>query len=445
MTSITSYMTCAFRWGSEDQVNKKGALSLGEQKIVEPVLVTAHLGRNPVIRWLNLFLTVIICASCQEEKDGSPSVRTEPAVVADSSAEASARTPPDDRRIVRALRNPVPDPAGRAVLDSATLAQLSDEKIQRIGDGIGHPREASFLDGGRLVVVLDRYEPFLRLFTADGDSLWHGGTEGGGPREFLSPQVVFTEGDSVLVFQAGRISRWVLNHDTLAFDEEVPLPLNLFPLGAVAGCDGEIILYARDDAQLLGRDPRIEYLHALKKPFGSTPPEVMWAEERNPDALPIRAHSARLLDRDSNQIVILHRWNFQTAGEILELDCHGNLLRRHSELSLATGDTLDVLEPRSRALEWTTGIVAIPDGFVTAQHRYYSRRFFAISSARYRTELFLFLGGRYRGSMLIPRQWLLMDMDPQAGILLTSLDPKPHFVRIPLEMITNAVGLEGDP
>lgn len=332
-----------------------------------------------MIRWLNLFLTIVICASCQDQKDVSPSVKTGPAVVADSSAEASAQTPPDDRRIVRALRNPVPDPAERAVLDSATLAQLSDEKIQRIGDGIGHPREASFLDGGRFVVVLDRYEPFLRLFTADGDSLWQGGREGGGPTELEHPLVLFTNGDSVVVLQRGRISRWVLTHDTLAFDKEFPLPMHLHPLGAEKGCNGETLLYARNDAQLLGPDPMIEYLYSLEKPFGSTPPKVMWAEERNPDALQTRSHSARLLDRDSNQIVILHRWNFQTAGEILELDCHGNLLRRHSELSLATGDTLDVLEPRSRALEWTTGIVAIPDGFVTAQHRYYSRRFFAIS------------------------------------------------------------------
>lgn len=399
-------------------------------------------------RSLSLVLAAVICASCQDQRDEPPSVRAESEAVADSlsetSVQAPAQAPPDDRRFVRALRYIGPEPDGRAVLDSTTLARLSDEKIQRIGDGIGWPQEARFLDGGRLVVVLDRYEPFLRLFTADGDSLWHGGREGGGPKEFQAPQVVFTEGDSVVVFQTGRMSRWVLNHDTLAFDKEFPLPLNLFPLGAVAGCNGEILLYARNDAQLLGQEPRIEYLHSLGKPLGSVPPEVVWAEEWTPDAVQARGHSGKILTRYSDQIVMLHRSSYPVAGEILEMDCRGNLLRRHSELSLATGDTIEVLSPRSRALEWTTGAVAIPDGFITAQQRYYSPRWWSVSTQRWRTELFLFLGGRYRGSMLIPRQWILMDFDPEAGFLMTSIVPQPHFVRIPLERITNGVLQERD-
>ncbi len=139
-----------------------------------------------------------------------------------------------------------------------------------------------------------------------------------------------------------------------------------------------------------------------------------------------------------------HRSSHPVAGEFLELDCDASILHRHSELSLATGDTIEVLEPRNRSLEWHIGAVAIPGGFLTAQHRYFSRRFFRVPTALYRTELFLFLGGRYRGSMLIPRQWLLMDFNPNAGVLLTSLSPGPHFVRVPLEMITNSILQETD-
>ena len=94
-------------------------------------------------------------------------------------------------------------------------------------------------------------------------------------------------------------------------------------------------------------------------------------------------------------------------------------------------------------MEWHIGAVAIPGGLVTAQQRYFSRRFYRVPTRRYRTELFLFLGGRYRGSMLIPRQWYLMDFDPDAGILLTSIYPRPHFVRVPLEVLLKSVALDG--
>lgn len=400
---------------------------------------------SAVTRSCTLLLILGTCLSCQDQRTGSTSTETEPEVASGPSAGASTQAPGDERRTVRPLKRTSPEVVEGPVLDSAFIARLSAEMIQRTGDGIGLPRESRFLDRGRLVVVLDRFEPYLRLFTADGDSLWHGGSEGGGPKELQDPQVVLPEGDSVVVFQPGRISRWVLDDDTLAFDQEFPLPLNLFPLGAVQGCVEDILFYARNDAQLLGEDARIEYLHALKKPFDSKPLEVVWSEEWTPDAIQTRGHTAMILSRYADQFVLLHRSRYPEAGEILEMDCRGTILRRHSERSLATGDTIEVLAPRGRAMEWTAGVVAIPGGFVTAQHRYYSRRFYAIPAARYRTELFLFLGGRYRGSVLIPRQWILMDMHPNAGILMASIEPRPHFIRVPIESILSSVDRSGSP
>lgn len=396
-----------------------------------------------MIRSLRLFLIAVICASCQDGQESRPSTRSVTPLASETGTGITPDDSEDDRQIVQALLTSSPGNPPGAVLDSVTLAQLSSRMIQGIGDGIGEPREARYLDGGRLVVVLDKFAPFLRLFTADGDSLWHGGREGGGPREFQKPHVVYTEGDSVIVFQVGRMSRWVLDGDTLAFHSEFPLPLSLLPFGAAPGCDEDILLYARDNAHLLGPDESIDYLHSLKRPLGLTSPGVVWSEKRNPDAVQSYGHVARILSRYDDQFVMYHRAIHPVAGELLELDCDANILHRHSELSLATGDTIEVLEPRSRALEWHIGAVAIPGGFVTAQHRYFSRRFYRVPTVRYRTELFLFLGGRYRGSMLIPRQWLLMDFDPNAGVLLTSLTPGPHFVRVPLEMITNSIIPEG--
>lgn len=395
--------------------------------------------RNPIIRRLSLILIISICAACQDGQADSSSFSSRTPLTSDSSKRVPSTDAEDTRQIVRPLRA---SPAG-SVLDSASLAGLSERMIRVIGDGIGEPREARYLDGGRLVVVLDRFAPHLRLFTADGDSLWHGGREGGGPREFQQPQVVYTEGDSVIVFQVGRMSRWILDADTLAFHSEFPLPLNLFPFGAAAGCNEDILLYARNNAHLLGQDQSIGYLYAVERPLGSTPPRLVWAETRDPEAVQSNGHIASILSRYDDRFVMYHRSSHPVAGELLELDCKANILHRYSELSLATGDTVKVLEPRPRAMEWQIGAVAIPGGLVTAQHRYFSRRFYRVPTVRYRTELFLFLGGRYRGSMLIPRQWYLMDFDSSAGVLLTSLSPAPHFVRIPLEVIANSVIVDG--
>ena len=398
--------------------------------------------KEPVIRSLRLILIALVLASCLDGPEDHQAVRSETPLATDSFKAVPSDDPEDDRQIVRPLLTLSPWTPPGTVLDSVWLNQLSGEMIRIIGDGIGEPSEARYLDGGRLVVVLDKFAPHLRLFTADGDSLWHGGRKGGGPEELQNPQVVYSEGDSVIVFQAGRMSRWVLDADTLAFHSEFPMPLNLFPFGAAAGCDEDILLYARNDAQLLGQDQSIAYLHSLERPMGSKPPRVVWKERWNPDAVQSNGHVARILSRYDDRFVMYHRSSHPVAGELLELDCDANIVHRHSELSLATGDTIEVLEPRSRALEWHIGAVAIPDGFVTAQHRYFSRRFYRVPTARYRTELFLFRGGRYRGSMLIPHQWLLMDFHPEAGVLLTSLTPAPHFVRVPLERILNSIGNE---
>jgi hypothetical protein len=75
--------------------------------------------------------------------------------------------------------------------------------------------------------------------------------------------------------------------------------------------------------------------------------------------------------------------------------------------------------------------VAIPDGLIVAMHRYFAPGFHDVTEPMWKTEVFRFMHGEYQGSIVIEGQWMLMDHDPGLGVLMSSNDPLPHFIRIP--------------
>jgi hypothetical protein len=322
-------------------------------------------------------------------------------------------------------------------LNDGFVNKLSRAAMRRVGNSIGHAAEARFVGNGRYVLILDRFSPHLRLFSERGDSLWAGGREGGGPMELRDPQAIATRGDTVLVFQQGRISEWSMEADSLAWRTSRYVAPQYFPLGIEFGCDGNLLLYARNDRQFeVPRDsfaavPQITYLHAATAEPDSYDIKPLWGTPRNPDAIPWLGHSGVLINRADSNLVVLHRsWN-RKAGEIMQFDCGGHPVRHYSENSLVTGDTVPVLEPRRTALEWMAGVVALPDGFVIPVQRYLSKARERAGEPLWKTEIFLFLHGQRVGSVLIARQWTFMDYDAGTGVLMTTDQPVPHFVILP--------------
>ena len=262
-----------------------------------------------------------------------------------------------------------------------------------------------------------------------------------GPTEFLKPQALATEGENVLVFLRGRLSRWRLQGDSLAFERALPLPSEFFPLGAVPACENgdRWLVYARNDAQIFASPeearniPRVDYLFRLGfSPKDEAVLEPLWSEDRDLDAVPVTGHEAGNVARTGNNLVILHRSSAYSAGKMLELNCGGELLRSHSERAIAVGDSLEVRIPRTRPMEWTSGIAALPNGFVNPLHRYYSPRVHRFNESHYRTELFRFVDGDYLGSVDIPGQGAVLDYDVKLGLLMATDDPIPHFIRLSL-------------
>lgn len=335
------------------------------------------------------------------------------------------------------------DARGEEVPAAEVVERLSGAYAARIGDGIGEGliAEARFLDD-RYIVFMDRFSPHLRLFTVDGDRLWVGAKGGGAPHEQQRPQALAVVGDTVFVFQRGRISRWLLDGDSLAFDTAMPLPPEYAPLGAVRGCNQDLLLYARNDrvfAELLGPESagavRADHLYSVTFPDGVPSMEPWWSAEGETSLSPYTGHTAVLIGRAGTTIAVHHRANAWAAGQLLQFDCSGRMLHSFSEQALATGESLPVHAPRTRALEWTGGIVAVPNGMAITMHRFYHPRFHGVDKQEWRTEIFRFSEGEYRGSIIIPGQWSFMDYHPELGILMTSNDPVPHFVRVPEQVL----------
>lgn len=332
-------------------------------------------------------------------------------------------------------------------LDELFVRETSAAFLAQIGDSIGRPVEARFNADGSRVLVLDRYAPFLRLFTASGRPLWSGGLEGGGPRELRSPTALAISGDTAAVAQLGRLSRWVLQDDSLAFAGTVPLPPWKKPLGAAFGCDGRLVLYGISLAEFRIDPERPEaaadflnWVHVLEPDrLGEPRLTAVWGEPRAPSVLAIEGHTGALIGRSGRALVVLHRPNPLGGGRYLEFDCALEVRRSWSESSLATGDSFPVLEPRSRPLQWPNGVIALPRGFLAAAGRYASARArdagLTTLEDGWWTELFLFQDGRFADSGVIPWQWFLMDFHPARGALMAVTEPIPHFIIIPPERL----------
>jgi hypothetical protein len=91
--------------------------------------------------------------------------------------------------------------------------------------------------------------------------------------------------------------------------------------------------------------------------------------------------------------------------------------------------------PKPYALQWTGGIVAIPNGLLVGIQRYQHPGFYNVPEPEWKTEVFHFLNGEFKGSVLLDSQWFLMDYNPTHGVLISGNFPVPHFVRVPLHYL----------
>lgn len=317
-------------------------------------------------------------------------------------------------------------------LTDAAISALSAQAVAREREAVGHAREARFLDGGRRVLVLDRYPPYLRVFTTRGDSLWSGGRKGGGPHELDGPQAIAARDSTVYVIQATKLSEWRLAADTLAFIASWRVPAEYFPAGAEIGCDGTLLLYARNDrqfnpsGQVAPAGAGVDYLHSAAFEADSVSIRPLWSAPRDPQAFATLGHNGVLINRNDSSIAVLHRGNYTEPGHIIEFDCEARIRWSMSERPLIIGDSFPVRLPRSRALEWTGGIVAAPTGIFVPIHR-----FMGPAEPQWKTEVFRFVRGRFSGSAVITGQWTFMDHERGYGVLMTTNDVPPHFIVVP--------------
>ena len=352
--------------------------------------------------------------------------------------------------------------AEQQIAANTRVEKLSSEFMSEIGDVIGEARNEARYFARRYVVSIDRLSPHLHLFTIDGKPLWSGAPSGGGPKELNKPVSLAVLGDTVFVFQRGRISRWRLDSDSLAFVEAVPLPVEYVPMGAVPGCDGGLLLYARNDRQLgvgavtpdttVNRifgslkssgatgsrtgDRHVDHLYSLSIERGNVVLQPWWGLDGE-TLTPGTMHGPPLISRYDTLIALQHRSNVWQAGTILQINCKRAVVNSYSELALATGNGFSVQIKAPRVLEWTAGIVALPDGILFAEQRYFNPKVYAGKEPQWKTEFFLLKGGASAGSIVVDRQWTLLDYDPEFGVLMGTYDPAPHFIRVPAKSITS--------
>jgi len=241
-----------------------------------------------------------------------------------------------------------------------------------VGSALHRPLDAYFVNGGRDLLILDRTAPHLRLLEINGSPLW----SGGGPEHGLDrPWALAVRADTALVFQRGRISSWRISREGLVPMEQWTMSPHYMPLGAVSRCGDGWYMYAASDEQLVlpdgasGRHRSVDFLFSLDLSADEARLTPVWSERLDLPLSGVHGHSGSLISRTDSTIVVLHRPGAVQAGDILELDCAGRELRSVPEWVFIAGDGIDVKEPRPRALEWTSGIVALPYAGAVEDHR----------------------------------------------------------------------------
>ena len=324
---------------------------------------------------------------------------------------------------------------------AALVDSISREYQSRVLDFAYIPREAAFVGEHGRVLVLDTSDPYLRLFTGDGDPLWQGSPPNVDGLEAV-PEAIAAFGDDVVVLQPGFASYWSLAGDTLALRRQIALPKGDLPLGAIRACgDDGWILYLRDpnmpmDVAALGEEPKPGAPEV--RPMGDPELRAAWIYPLAEWDAGVRGHAGNLLSRFDSSIVMLHRPSLRRGGVYTEFDCTGGAGRTVTENALVTGSGYPVQITRGRALQWSAGVAAVADGFVLALHRWFTPGFHDVDRFFYETEIIRLSAGAFVGSILIPGQWLLMDYRGDRGLLLTMSEPIPHFVVLPDSLISPA-------
>jgi len=253
------------------------------------------------------------------------------------------------------------------------------------------------------------------------------------------PETISFIADTMLVWQKGRLTFWQVANDRLVLRRELPVDGRLFPFGATTAC-GEHWLYARNDEQFEDSTTNsLDYIHRVNIEADGVRTEATYQDSRDSGINFLWwGHSAKTLSGNDTGFSLWHRSDPANGGRILEFDCSGSLIAEASETSLVVGDTLPVKAARTRPLEWTGGLVRTPRATIVGVHRYFSHAQGA--DPHYWNNEFLFLvDGKLAGSVLVDRQWNIMDYSPATKmVLLTSFEPEYHFVQINLQSLWNA-------
>jgi hypothetical protein len=115
----------------------------------------------------------------------------------------------------------------------------ADRADSTLADLIGYVAHARLTSTGSEFVVLDEYEPFIKVLDRQGHLVRSFGRAGGGPGELKDPRWLAVQGDSVLaVVDRMRISEFTLDGEFLASRR---LPIS--PLGITDGCTGGWMLF----------------------------------------------------------------------------------------------------------------------------------------------------------------------------------------------------------
>ena len=145
------------------------------------------------------------------------------------------------------------DDGERLTADPAVEVQslfAADTSDSARAEQLGNVRHARLTSTGNEIVVLDEYEPFIKVLDPRGHLIRSFGRAGGGPGYLERPRWLAVQGDSVLaVVDRTRISEFTLDGEFLASRRNPPLRLS----GITDDCAGGWIVFG--NRHVLGREP----------------------------------------------------------------------------------------------------------------------------------------------------------------------------------------------